>query len=112
MSFTLPIVPSRGAPCKSRRSGHRTVHLIIFGEMTYRVSVVLTRKVHGLAKIYPITQLLASLDAQIVGSVISFHYPWRPGPVSVDRGHREEFSGVCHRGALEPIKESRQNSVQ
>ena len=50
------------------------VHLTIFGEVSYRVSVVLTWKVHGIAKIYSITWLLASLDAQLVGSVISLHY--------------------------------------
>ena len=74
MSFTPPIVPSRGAPSEFCRSGRRAVHLTIFGEVSYRVFVVLTRKVHGVAKIYPITRLLASLNAQPVGSVIYLHY--------------------------------------
>ena len=39
------------------------VHLIIFGEVSYMVSMVLAQKVHVVAKIYQITQLLASLDA-------------------------------------------------
>ena len=50
------------------------MHHRIFGEVSYHVSVVLTRMVHGLAKIYPITWLVASLNAQLVGSVISLHY--------------------------------------
>jgi hypothetical protein len=73
--------------------------------------MVLTWKVHGVAKIYSITQLLALLDAQPVGSVISLHYPGCPSPVRVDRGCWEEFPGVCHCSALELIKESRQGSV-
>jgi hypothetical protein len=88
------------------------MHPTIFGEVSYRVSVVLTWKVHGVAKIYPITWLLASLDAQPVGSVISLHYLGCPSPIRVDRGHQEEFLGMCHCGALEPVKESRQGSVQ
>ena len=88
------------------------VHLTIFGEVSYRVFVVLTRKVHGVAKIYPITRLLASLDTQLVGFTISLHYPGHPGPVRVARGRREELPGACHRCTLEPIKESRQGSVQ
>ena len=83
----------------------------IFGKMSHQVSVVLTWKVHGVAKIYPITRLLASLDAQPVGFAISLRYPGRPVPVRVDRGHQEEFPSACHGGALEPIKESRQGSV-
>jgi hypothetical protein len=51
------------------------IHLTIFGELSHRVSMVLAQKVHGVAKIYPITRLLTSLNAQIVGSVISLHYP-------------------------------------
>ena len=35
-------------------------------KMSHRVSVVLTRKVHGVAKIYTITRLLASLNTQLV----------------------------------------------
>ena len=48
--------------------------------------MVLARKVHGVAKIYSITRLLASLDAQLVSSAISLHYPGHPGPVRVARG--------------------------
>jgi hypothetical protein len=50
------------------------IHLTIFGEMSHRVSMVWAWKVHGVAKIYPITQLLTSLNAQLVGSMISLRY--------------------------------------
>jgi hypothetical protein len=88
------------------------VHLTIFGEVSYPVFVVSTWKVHGISKIYPITRPLASLDAQPVGSAISLHYLGCPSLVRVDRGCREEFPGVCHRGTLELVKESRQGSIQ
>ena len=83
----------------------------IFGKMSHQVSVVLTWKVHGVAKIYPITWLLASLNAQLVGSMISLHYLGCFSPVRVDHGRQEEFLGMCHCGALEHVKKSRQNSV-
>jgi hypothetical protein len=39
------------------------IHLTIFGEMSHWVSMVLARKVHGVAKIYPITRLLTLLKS-------------------------------------------------
>ena len=73
--------------------------------------MVLTWKVHGVAKIYPITRLLASLGAQPVSSMISLRYPRCHGLVRVDRRCWEEFLGMCHHGALEPVKEFRQGSI-
>jgi hypothetical protein len=63
VSLVSSIVPSRGAPWESRRSGYHVVHLIVFGKMSHRVPMILAWEIHGVAKIYPIARLLASLDS-------------------------------------------------
>ena len=62
MSLAPLTIPSRGAPWESHRGDYHTVHLTVFGEMSHRVPMILAREIHGVAKIYMIARLLASLD--------------------------------------------------